>query len=98
MGISIWSRHPKKAYELAKKAHTGKVWINDSSYGLPHLPWGGWGSTGRGYLFSEFAIQEVTQLKWVSKHPGRSSRSRFWWNPYSSWKEKLMMKIAKNFF
>jgi acyl-CoA reductase-like NAD-dependent aldehyde dehydrogenase len=98
MGVSIWSRHPKKASNLAKKAQTGKVWINDSSYGLPHLPWGGWGDTGRGYLFSEFAIKEVTQLKWVSRHPSRFSRSRFWWNPYSSWKEKLMMKIAKNFF
>ncbi|MGB3863268.1 MAG: aldehyde dehydrogenase family protein [Candidatus Aminicenantaceae bacterium] len=98
MGVSIWSRNHKKAHELAKKAQTGKVWINDSSFGLPNLPWGGWGNTGRGNLFSEFAIQEVTQLKWVSKHSGRFSRSRFWWNPYSSWKEKLMMKIAQNFF
>jgi acyl-CoA reductase-like NAD-dependent aldehyde dehydrogenase len=98
MGVSIWSRNPKQAHDYAKKAQTGKIWINDSSYGLPHLPWGGWGNTGRGNLFSEFAIQEVTQLKWISKHPGRFSRSRFWWNPYSSWKEKLMMKIAENFF
>jgi succinate-semialdehyde dehydrogenase/glutarate-semialdehyde dehydrogenase len=98
MGVSIWSRNSKQAYDLAKIAQTGKVWINDSSFCLPHLPWGGWGNTGRGNLFSEFAIQEVTQLKWVSKHPGRFSRSRFWWNPYSSWKEKIMLKIAQNFF
>ncbi len=98
MGVSIWSQNPRKACELAKKVPSGKVWINDSSYGLPHFPWGGWGETGRGYLFSEYAIQEVAQLKWISRHPGRSSMPRFWWNPYSSWKEKLMMKIAKNFF
>jgi len=98
MGVSIWSKNPKQTHDLAKKAQTGKVWINDSSYGLPHLPWGGRGNTGRGNLFSEFAIQEVTQLKWVSRHPGRFSRSRFWWNPYRSWKEKLMLKIAENFF
>lgn len=98
LGVSIWSRNHKKANELAKKVQTGMIWINDSSFGLPHLPWGGWGNSGRGNLFSEFALQEVTQLKWISRHPGRLSRPRFWWNPYKPWKEKFLTKIARNFF
>lgn len=98
MGVSIWSRNSKQAYQIAKKIPAGMIWINDSSYGLPHLPWGGSEDAARGNLFSEFSIQQVTRLKWVSQHPARFSRKRFWWNPYSMWKKKLMIKIAEHFF
>ncbi len=98
MSVSIWSRNHKQAYHLAKKMPTAMIWINDSSFGLPNLPWGGLGKTGWGKLFSELSIQEVTRQKWISKHPSRFSRKRFWWNPYTLNKEKLLIKIAENFF
>jgi succinate-semialdehyde dehydrogenase/glutarate-semialdehyde dehydrogenase len=98
MGVSIWSGNHKKAQNLAEKIPAGMIWINDSSFGLPHLPWIGLGDSERGMLFSEYSIREVTRLKWVSEHPARFSRARFWWNPYTSWKEKLLTKIAENFF
>ncbi len=98
MGYSIWSRNGRRTYRLVRKISAGMIWINDSSFGLPHLPWGGFGDQGSGNLFSEFSLHEITRVKWVSQHPGRFSRKRFWWNPYSSWKKKLMIKIAENFF
>jgi acyl-CoA reductase-like NAD-dependent aldehyde dehydrogenase len=98
MGVSIWSESLKQAHHLAKKISVGMIWINDTSFGLPHLPWGGWGKAGWGNLFSEFSLQEVTRQKWISQHPGRFSGPRFWWNPYTSWKERLLVKIAENFF
>lgn len=98
MGVSIWSGNLKQAHNLAQKIPTGMIWINDSSFGLPHLPWGGPGDFGKGILFSEYGFQEVTRLKWISEHPARFSRARFWWNPYSSWKKKLMTIIAEKFF
>lgn len=98
LGASIWSSNRKYAMNLAKKLCTGMIWINDSSFGLPNLPWGGWGKSGWGKLFSEFSIQEVMRLKWVSWHPKKFSRRRFWWNPYSQKKEKFLLKIAEKFF
>jgi len=97
MGVSIWSRNLRQATLLANKITTGMVWINDSSFGLPHLPWGGIGKSGWGRLFSEFSLQEVTTQKWISAHPARFSRARFWWNPYTTRKEKMMVKIARHF-
>jgi acyl-CoA reductase-like NAD-dependent aldehyde dehydrogenase len=98
LGISIWSRNPKQALRMAKKLSSGMIWINDSSFGLPHLPWGNLDKAGWGSLFSEFSLQEVTRLKWISKHPKGFSKTRFWWNPYTPTKEKLLLKIAKHFF
>lgn len=98
MGVSIWSKNCKQSYHLAKKISSGMIWINDSSIGLPNLPWGGVDKSGWGKLFSEFSVQEVTKQKWISVHPGRFSRSRIWWNPYTPRKVKLMMKIAEYFF
>jgi succinate-semialdehyde dehydrogenase/glutarate-semialdehyde dehydrogenase len=97
MGVSIWSRDRKQAIRLANKVSAGMIWINDSSFGLPHLPWGGSGRSGWGTLFSKYSLSEVTTPKWISRHPGRFSRPRLWWGPYSPWKEKLMIKIAENF-
>ena len=97
MGVSIWSRNCRQASLLAKKINTGMVWINDSSFGLPHLPWGGAGKTGWGSLFSEYSIREVTSQKWICAHPARFSRARFWWNPYTQRKERMMIKIAEHF-
>lgn len=98
MGISIWSKNCRQSTQLAKKISAGMIWINDSSVGLPNLPWGGGGKAGWGKLFSEFSVQEVTKQKWISVHPGRFSRPRFWWSPYTSRKVKLMMKISEYFF
>jgi acyl-CoA reductase-like NAD-dependent aldehyde dehydrogenase len=98
MGISIWSRNIKKIHALAKKMAVGMIWVNDSSFGLPHLPWGRIDNAGFGSLFSEFSIQEVTRQKWISIHPARISRKRYWWNPYTSSKEKIISKVAENFF
>jgi len=98
LGISIWSRDRKKALSLAKRIFSGMIWINDSSFGLPHLPWGGWGKSGWGTLFSEHSLHEVTRMKWVSRHPARWAKSRFWWNPHTPLKEKIFLMATRYFF
>ncbi len=97
LGVSIWSRDRKKALSLAKNIFSGMIWINDSSFGLPHLPWGGWGKSGWGTLFSEHSLHEVTRMKWVSRHPARWAKPRFWWNPYTPLKEKIFLKTTRYF-
>lgn len=98
LGVSIWSEDRKKAISLAKDIQAGMIWINDSSFGLPHLPWGGWGKSGWGTLFSEHSLHEVTRVKWVSRHPARWAKPRMWWNPYTPFKEKILLKTARHFF
>jgi len=97
MAASIWSKDLRKASHLAKQLSASMIWINDSSFGLPHLPWGGAGRSGWGSLFSEFSLHEVAVQKWICAHPARLSRARFWWNPYTDRKEKMMIKIAEHF-
>ncbi len=98
LGVSIWSRDKKKATFLAKNIFSGMIWINDSSFGLPHLPWGGWGKSGWGTLFSKHSLHEVTRMKWVSRHPARWAKPRFWWNPYTPLKENIFLKTTRHFF
>lgn len=98
LGVSIWSKDRKKATELANKIYSAMIWINDSSFGLPHLPWGGWGKSDWGTLFSEHSLHEVTRMKWVSSHPARWAKPRFWWNPYTPLKEKIFLKTTRYFF
>lgn len=97
LGVSIWSRNAKTAMSLAKKIHAGMIWINDSSFGLPNLPWGGWEKSGWGTLFSEHSLHEVTRMKWVSRHPALWAKPRIWWNPYTPIKKKIFLISARYF-
>ena len=97
LGVSIWSKDRGKATSLAEKIQAGMIWINDTSFGLPHLPWGGWGRADRGTLFSEHSLHEVTRMKWVSRHPSPWAKPRFWWNPYNPHKEKILLQTTRHF-
>jgi acyl-CoA reductase-like NAD-dependent aldehyde dehydrogenase len=95
LGASVWSKNGRWAEELAHSLRSRMVWINDSSFGLPGLPWGGSGGTGHGSLFSRFALHEAVQYRWISAHPGWSTHPRFWWNPYTPAKEKILLGVAR---
>lgn len=97
LGTSIWTKDKKKAAFLAKKIPVGMIWINDSSFGLPHLPWGGWGKYNWGTLFSKYSLHEVTRVKWMSRHPSWQAKPRLWWTPYSSYKKKVL-SIATRYY
>lgn len=95
LGVSFWMKDKKQALNLAKKIKASMIWVNDTSFGLPCLPWFGAGKTGWGKLFSEHSLDEVSDIKWISCHPSTFAKKRLWWNPYSLWKEKLFAFAAK---
>lgn len=98
LGISIWGQDYGRINNLIKKLDVGMIWVNETSLGLPSLPWGGRGSAGIGSLFSLYALNEVTQLKCVTCHPHFFSRPRIWWYPYSAMKEKMFTFGARWFY
>ncbi len=98
LGASIWTRNPLRAQKLARSIECGMIWINDASFGLPHLPWGGRGESGWGSLFSRFSLHEAVQTKWISAHPGKWGRKRPWWNPYTARKTRWFLRIARKMY
>jgi len=98
LGVSIWSRDLRRARSLAFSLPTRMIWINDISFGLPSLPWGGRDMTGKGTLFSQFSLHEVANIRWVSIHPHRCNRPKNWWYPYTKMKRKLFSFVARRLF
>jgi len=98
LGVSIWSKNIKRARSIANSLPVVMVWINDTSFGLPCLPWGGCGHAGRGTLFSEFALHEAASIRWISIHPGRNNRPRMGWYPYTTLKRKIFRLVARKFY
>ncbi len=98
LGVSLWGRSGKRMLALARGIQASMIWINDSSFGLPCLPWHGLGNTGWGQLFSEHSLHEVLEYKWISHHPARGAFKRTWWPPYSALKEKLFSFAARRMF
>ena len=83
LGASIWSRNIRKARAMAHRLDAGTVWINDSSVGLPPLPWGGRKQSGWGRMFSRYGLLELTHVKVISSERARLSLSKMWWFPYA---------------
>lgn len=95
LGISIWSSNIRRAENIARDLGIVMTLINDISLGLPCLPWGGTGSAGKGLFFSEHALHEVTTPRWVSTRSGVFNKPKFWWYPYTEFKEKVLKSAAK---
>ncbi len=93
LGASLWTSNRRKARTLAGRLNAAMVWVNDSSLGLPSLPWGGRGRAGRGALFGKHSLHEAAQLKSVSYGP--ASGRRPWWPPYSEGKLKAMRLFSR---
>ncbi len=98
LGVSIWKKNRRETINIAKNIHASMIWVNDTSFGLPCLPWFGTGATGWGRLFSRHSLHEILEEKWISFHPARFTRKRIWWNPYSMLKEKVFSFGANKIF
>jgi acyl-CoA reductase-like NAD-dependent aldehyde dehydrogenase len=95
LGVSLWTKNLRTAAALARRTPAGMTWVNDAAYGLPNLPWQGWGEAGRGLFLSADALTAVTRLRWVSAHPAFPARPRLWWQPYRPWKKRLFGLLAR---
>ena len=69
LASAIFSRDVDKAHALAMQLETGICHINGSTvYDDPSMPFGGMKDSGYGRLGGEEAINEFTELRWVSVH------------------------------
>jgi acyl-CoA reductase-like NAD-dependent aldehyde dehydrogenase len=93
LGASIWTRDMKTARAMAERLQAGLVWVNDTSVGMPQVPWGGAKRSGWGRLFSELAVSELTSTTVVSIESGRSRKGKFWWFPYGRKKCDLLVAV-----
>jgi acyl-CoA reductase-like NAD-dependent aldehyde dehydrogenase len=98
VGVSIWTKKRRPAMEIAEKIQAGMIWVNDTSFGLPSLPWLGWNEAGSGSVFSRHSLDEALSTKWISYHPSRFSRRRVWWYPYTTFKREVYKFLAKKLF
>lgn len=95
LSASIWSREGSFARLIARQLFVGIVWINDAGAGEPEFPWGGVKASGWGRLFSRVGIAELTNVKVVSEDRRLSTRSKFWWYPYTAAKLELLREVNR---
>jgi acyl-CoA reductase-like NAD-dependent aldehyde dehydrogenase len=71
LASAIFSRDIDKARDLALRLETGICHINGPTvYDDPTMPFGGMKDSGYGRLGGEEAVQEFTELRWISVHHG----------------------------
>jgi acyl-CoA reductase-like NAD-dependent aldehyde dehydrogenase len=83
LGASVWSTDLERAHQIALKLEAGMVWINDVNVAFPSAPWGGRKASGLGVELGRWGLQEMTNLKHVSREEG-GSPTRDWWFPYGA--------------
>ena len=76
LGVSFWKKSRRETIRIAKNIHASMIWVNDTSFGLPCLPWFGAGDSGWGRIFSKHSLHEFVEEKWISCHPARFTRKR----------------------
>ncbi|WP_050615072.1 aldehyde dehydrogenase family protein [Bacillus testis] len=63
---------------VARKVHTGMIHVNDQSINdEPHMPFGGVKQSGLGRFNGKWALEEFTDVKWISIQTGKSDYSNF---------------------
>lgn len=99
LGASIFTRDRKRFEKLARKLKCGSVNQNDAmtEAAMPHLPFGGWKSSGSGYTHGPEGLLEFVQLKvinserWFGKFEFVSGLPL---HPWTENKIKLLRKFA----
>jgi len=67
LGGSVWTKDLALGEAVARKVHTGAMFINENTKSDPRLPFGGIKKSGYGRELSEYGIKEFVNIKtiWV---------------------------------
>jgi acyl-CoA reductase-like NAD-dependent aldehyde dehydrogenase len=63
LGGTVWSKSTERAVEVAKRLHTGTVWINKHLDLPPSVPYGGAKQSGFGVELGQQGLEEFTQMR-----------------------------------
>jgi acyl-CoA reductase-like NAD-dependent aldehyde dehydrogenase len=67
LSAGITTQDPEKELWVAERIDSGMVHINDQSvHDEPQMPFGGAGDSGYGRLGGRAALEEFTELRWIS--------------------------------
>lgn len=68
LGGSVWTNDLALGEAVARKVHTGAMFVNENTKSDPRLPFGGIKKSGYGRELSEYGIKEFVNIKtiWVS--------------------------------
>ena len=67
LGGSVWTKDAALGEAVARKVHTGAMFVNENTKSDPRLPFGGIKKSGYGRELSEYGIKEFVNIKtiWV---------------------------------
>jgi len=63
LGGSVWSKDPKRAWELAARLECGTAWVNRHGDIRPDVPFGGVKCSGLGVEFGRQGLEEYTTIQ-----------------------------------
>ncbi|OXM83917.1 aldehyde dehydrogenase family protein [Paenibacillus rigui] len=67
LNVGIYTQHLNKAFHAAREIQAGGVIVNDiPTFRVDHMPYGGVKESGYGREGIKYAVQEMTELKFVS--------------------------------
>lgn len=78
---SIWTKDEARARDMAKRAQSGVVTINNVAMtgSMPFAPWSGRGISGTGVTNSHLALMEMVNAKYLLIDHGKDPEP--WWHP-----------------
>lgn len=65
LGGNIWTRDEERGVSLARRIHTGGVFVNGMTHSDPRIPFGGVRDSGYGRELSSFGMREFVNIKTI---------------------------------
>ena len=84
LGGAVFSRDIPKAIGIAKRIHTGTVWINDFHLLNARAPFGGYKQSGVGREMGPHGLLEYTQVKHIHVDLALERSKKFWYDYIAS--------------
>ncbi len=63
LGASVWSGHPERAADIARRLEAGTVWINTHGGSVPEVPFGGFKESGLGRGLGLMGVKSYAEAR-----------------------------------